>query len=196
MTSVADGAILSRSDAETEAIGAGLAARLGPGSRVLLYGELGAGKTAFVRGLAAGLGIDADDVSSPTFTLVQEYRGRLPLYHVDLYRLAPGEVDDLGLDALAADGVLAIEWAERMPRDDAGAIEVRLEHAGEDQRAGASPSRDPPIRGDARMTKATLLGIVGIALALAGANGSAAGANRVAGPSERRPDHDGRCRLR
>ena len=134
MTSVADGAILSRSDAETEAIGAALAARLGPGARVLLYGELGAGKTAFVRGLAAGLGVDPDEVSSPTFTLVQEYRGRLPLYHVDLYRLAPGEVDDLGLDALAADGVLAIEWAERMPRDDAGAIEVRLEHAGEDER--------------------------------------------------------------
>lgn len=143
MTSVADGVILSRSDAETEAIGAALAARLGPGARVLLYGELGAGKTAFVRGLAAGLGVDPDEVSSPTFTLVQEYRGRLPLYHVDLYRLAPGEVDDLGLDALAADGVLAIEWAERMPRDDAGAIEVRLEHAGEEARRiridGASP---------------------------------------------------------
>ena len=134
MTSVADGAILSRSDAETEAIGADLATRLVAGSRVLLYGELGAGKTAFVRGLAAGLGVDPDDVSSPTFTLVQEYRGRLPLYHVDLYRLAPGEVDDLGLNALAADGVMAIEWAERMPRADPGAIEVRLEHAGEDQR--------------------------------------------------------------
>jgi len=134
MTSVTDGAILSRSDAETEAIGADLAARLVGGSRVLLYGELGAGKTAFVRGLAAGLGIDPDEVSSPTFTLVQEYRGRLPLYHVDLYRLGPGEVDDLGLDALAADGVLAIEWAERMPRADPGAIKVRLEHAGEDTR--------------------------------------------------------------
>ena len=135
MTSVADGVILSGSDAETEAIGARLAARLEPGSRVLLYGELGAGKTAFVRGLAAGLGIHPDEVSSPTFTLVQEYRGgRLPLFHVDLYRLAPGEVDDLGLDALAAGGVLAIEWAERMPRGDADAIHVRLEHAGEDER--------------------------------------------------------------
>jgi len=131
---VADDAILSRSDVETEAIGTDLATRLVAGSRVFLYGELGAGKTAFVRGLAAGLGVDPDDVSSPTFTLVQEYRGRLPLYHVDLYRLAPGEVDDLGLDALAADGVLAIEWAERMPREDATAIEVRLEHAGEDLR--------------------------------------------------------------
>jgi tRNA threonylcarbamoyladenosine biosynthesis protein TsaE len=135
MTSAADGAIVSRSDAETEAIGAGLASRLGPGARVFLYGELGAGKTAFVRGLAIGLGVDPDEVSSPTFTLVQEYRGgRLPLFHVDLYRLASGEVDDLGLDALAADGVVAIEWAERMPRDDAGAIHVRLEHAGEDLR--------------------------------------------------------------
>jgi tRNA threonylcarbamoyladenosine biosynthesis protein TsaE len=134
MASTADGARLSRSDAETEAIGAALAGRLGAGARVLLYGELGAGKTAFVRGLATGLGVDPDDVSSPTFTLVQEYRGRLPLYHVDLYRLASAEVDDLGLDALAADGVLAIEWAERMPRADAGAIHVRLEHAGDDQR--------------------------------------------------------------
>ena len=134
MASPADAAHLSRSDTETEAIGAALAGRLGPGDRVLLYGELGAGKTAFVRGLAAGLGVDPDDVSSPTFTLVQEYRGRVPLYHVDLYRLAPAEVDDLGLDAVAADGVLAIEWAERMPREDAAAIHVRLEHAGDDQR--------------------------------------------------------------
>jgi tRNA threonylcarbamoyladenosine biosynthesis protein TsaE len=126
--------ILSGSDAETEAAGAELARRLRPGARVLLYGELGAGKTAFVRGLASGLDIDPDEVSSPTFTLVQEYRGRLPLIHVDLYRLASGEVDDLGLDALAAQGVLAIEWAERMPRPDPGAIEVRLEHAGEDRR--------------------------------------------------------------
>jgi tRNA threonylcarbamoyladenosine biosynthesis protein TsaE len=135
MTPVTDETpIVTASDAETEALGAELAARLGPGSRVRLYGELGAGKTAFVRGLAAGLGIDPDDVSSPTFTLVQEYAGRVPLFHVDLYRLGPGDVDDLGLDALAAQGVLAIEWAERMPRPDAGAIEVRLEHAGDDQR--------------------------------------------------------------
>lgn len=128
------GAIVTASDAETEAVGARLADRLGPGARVLLYGELGAGKTAFVRGLATGLGVDPDEVSSPTFTLVQEYRGRLSLFHVDLYRLAPGEVDDLGLDALAADGVLAVEWADRLPREDAGAVHVRLEHAGEDAR--------------------------------------------------------------
>jgi len=111
-----------------------LAATLSAGDVLLLSGELGAGKTAFVRGLARGLGIDEDEVSSPTFTLVQEYQGRVPLIHVDLYRLASGEVDDLGLDAQAAQGILAIEWAERMPRPDPGAIEVRLEHAGEDQR--------------------------------------------------------------
>ena len=134
MTTTDGRATVTRSDAETEAVGAELASGLGPGARVLLYGELGAGKTAFVRGLAAGLGIDPDEVSSPTFTLVQEYSGRLPLFHVDLYRLAPGEVDDLGLDALAAGGVLAIEWAERLPRADPGAIHVRLEHAGEDLR--------------------------------------------------------------
>ena len=126
--------LVTQSDAETEAAGEALAAGLGPGARVLLYGELGAGKTAFVRGLATGLNIDPDEVSSPTFTLVQEYAGRLPLFHVDLYRLAAGEVDDLGLDALAASGVLAIEWAERMPRPDPGAIHVRLEHAGETAR--------------------------------------------------------------
>jgi tRNA threonylcarbamoyladenosine biosynthesis protein TsaE len=135
MTPAADGgAIVTTSDAETEAVGAALASRLGPGSRVLLYGELGAGKTAFVRGLAAGLGIDPDEVSSPTFTLVQEYRGRLPLVHVDLYRLSPGDVDDLGLDALAAEGVLAVEWAERLPRTGAGDIRVTLEHLGGDTR--------------------------------------------------------------
>ena len=135
MISRIDDAILTQSDAETEAVGAQLGARLGRGARVLLHGELGAGKTAFVRGLAQGLDIDPDEVSSPTFTLIQEYRGgRLPLIHVDLYRLASGEVDDLGLEALAADGVLAIEWAERMPRADAGAITVHLEHAGEDRR--------------------------------------------------------------
>jgi tRNA threonylcarbamoyladenosine biosynthesis protein TsaE len=93
-----------------------IASTLSAGDVLLLSGELGAGKTAFVRGLAQGLGIDEDEVSSPTFTLVHEYRGgRLRLYHVDLYRLERAATDDLGLDEMGvADGVLAIEWPDRL----------------------------------------------------------------------------------
>ena len=103
---------------------------------MLLFGDLGAGKTAFVRGLAEGLGVDRDDVSSPTFTLVQEYRGgRLPLFHADLYRLNdPREVDDLGLDEIAEDGVLAIEWAEKLPVRRPDSISVTIEHAQDTRR--------------------------------------------------------------
>ena len=103
---------------------------------VLLSGDLGAGKTAFVRGLAAGLGIDPEAVSSPTFTLIQEYRGgRLPLHHVDLYRLRSIEVDDLGLDELTLEGgVTAIEWPDRLPREFASAVRVRIEHGDSDTR--------------------------------------------------------------
>ena len=120
--------LLSLSEEETEAAGRELARTLESGSIVLLSGELGAGKTAFVRGIAEGLGIDPAEVTSPTFTLVQEYRGRLTLYHVDLYRLKPAEVDDLGLDEMTlAGGVTAIEWSDRLPRAFEGAIAVRLD---------------------------------------------------------------------
>ena len=107
---------LTHSEEETAAVGRALAATLSAGGVVLLYGDLGAGKTAFVRGLAEGLGVPPEDVSSPTFTLVQEYRGgRLTLFHVDLYRINdPREIEDLGLDEIAEDGVLAIEWAEKL----------------------------------------------------------------------------------
>jgi tRNA threonylcarbamoyladenosine biosynthesis protein TsaE len=104
---------------------------------VLLHGELGAGKTAFVRGLAEGLGVPPDEVTSPTFTLIQEYRGgRLPLFHVDLYRLNdPREVDDLGLEEIGDAGVLAIEWAEKLPRPiSAAAVVVRITHGDGDSR--------------------------------------------------------------
>jgi tRNA threonylcarbamoyladenosine biosynthesis protein TsaE len=113
-----------------------LAQTLSAGSVVLLIGDLGAGKTALVRGLAEGLGIAPEEVSSPTFTLMQEYRGgRVPLIHVDLYRLNdPREIDDLGLEELGMDAVLAIEWAEKLPRPIADAIEVRLEHGEGDER--------------------------------------------------------------
>ena len=102
---------------------------------MLLSGDLGAGKTAFVRGMAEGLGIDPQEVSSPTFTLIQEYRGPVTLQHVDLYRLKPSEVEGLGLDELT-DGtaVVAIEWAERWADAPGGSWVVRLEHEGEDRR--------------------------------------------------------------
>ena len=128
--------VTTHSEAETAAAGRDLAATLSAGDVVLLYGDLGAGKTAFVRGLAEGLEVPPADVSSPTFTLVQEYRGgRVPLVHVDLYRLDDSrEIDDLGLDEIAAGAVLTIEWAERLPNPPEDAIRVSLEHAGEDQR--------------------------------------------------------------
>jgi tRNA threonylcarbamoyladenosine biosynthesis protein TsaE len=111
-------AIGSASERDTVSVGQRLAERLRAGSVVLLSGELGTGKTAFVRGLALGLGIDPNEVSSPTFALIQEYRGgRVPLYHADLYRLTTREAEDLGLEELAeAGGVLAIEWPERLAR--------------------------------------------------------------------------------
>jgi tRNA threonylcarbamoyladenosine biosynthesis protein TsaE len=103
---------------------------------VLLVGDLGAGKTAFVRGLAEGLGLDPADVSSPTFTLIQEYRGgRVLLLHADLYRLDdPREIEDLGLGELGGGAVVAIEWADKLPLTPEGAISVRIEHAGETER--------------------------------------------------------------
>lgn len=96
---------------------------------LLVSGNLGAGKTAFVRGLAEGLGIDPGEVSSPTFTLVHEYRGgRLILYHADLYRLERTATEDLGLEELGvADGVLAIEWPDRLTHALPAARRVEIE---------------------------------------------------------------------
>ena len=120
---------LTRSEDETAGVARELAATLKAGDVVLLSGNLGAGKTAFVRGLASGLGIDAEDVSSPTFTLVHEYRGgRLTLYHADLYRLEKIATEDLGLEEMGiADGVLAIEWPDRLAHALPDAREVRIE---------------------------------------------------------------------
>ncbi len=126
---------VTQSEQETFALAEKLARTLQPGTCVLLHGDLGAGKTAFVRGLASGLGIDPGEVSSPTFVLVQHYRGRVPLTHVDLYRLDDAAaVDDLGLEELAAGGVMAVEWAERLPRSIDGSVTVRIEDAGGDTR--------------------------------------------------------------
>ena len=126
----------SQSENETRAIAVKIAGELTAGSVLLLSGDLGAGKTAFVRGLAEGLGVSPDEVTSPTFTLVHEYRGgRLPLLHVDLYRLDRADLDEIGLDDdLALRGVVAIEWAERLSRHIPGAVCVSIADQGGDGR--------------------------------------------------------------
>jgi tRNA threonylcarbamoyladenosine biosynthesis protein TsaE len=107
---------LSRSPADTRALAARLGARLGPGDVVALTGELGAGKTEFVRGLATGLGVPGEAVASPSFALAYEYQGRFILVHLDLYRLSeisPEFLPDLE-DYLTGPQVTAVEWAERL----------------------------------------------------------------------------------
>lgn len=106
---------ITHSAAETELLGARLAEQLRPGDVIAYLGELGAGKTAFTRGLARGLGIQ-DPVTSPTYTIVNEYQGRLPLFHFDMYRLHDAdELFDLGWeDYLERGGVCAVEWSENV----------------------------------------------------------------------------------
>jgi tRNA threonylcarbamoyladenosine biosynthesis protein TsaE len=118
---------VSHSEHDTASLARELARGLRKGDIVLLSGDLGAGKTAFVRGLADGLGIDPELVSSPTFTLIHEYRGTgLTLYHADLYRLDRAASEDLGLEE-TGDGVLAIEWPERLSHPIPGSLSVTLD---------------------------------------------------------------------
>jgi tRNA threonylcarbamoyladenosine biosynthesis protein TsaE len=128
--------IATHSQDETAAVGRRLAATLQAGSVLLLVGDLGAGKTALVRGLAEGLGVAPEEVSSPTFTLMQEYRGgRVKLIHVDLYRLNEArEIEELGLEELGLDSVMAIEWAEKWPRAPLDGTRVTITHTGEGER--------------------------------------------------------------
>jgi tRNA threonylcarbamoyladenosine biosynthesis protein TsaE len=120
---------VTASEEETQTVARELSATLRAGDVLLVSGDLGAGKTTFVRGLAEGLGINPREVSSPTFTIVHEYRGNgLTLYHVDLYRLERAATDDLGLEEIGVkDGVLAIEWPDRLSHELPGARLVRLE---------------------------------------------------------------------
>lgn len=124
----------SPTEQSTEEVARSLAGRLRPGTVVALHGELGAGKTRFVRGLALGLGHDPDEVSSPTFVLEHRYAtpGATPLVHLDAYRMSgPAELAALGWDELLAEGraVVAVEWAERiaaaLPHD---TVHVHLSH--------------------------------------------------------------------
>jgi tRNA threonylcarbamoyladenosine biosynthesis protein TsaE len=109
--------VLQNADA-TRALGEALGRTAQPGDVLWLHGELGAGKTEMTKGLAAGLGC-TDHVSSPSFALIHDYRGgRLPLYHIDLYRLDSGSALDLGLEEyLEGEGLTVIEWGERLPND-------------------------------------------------------------------------------
>ena len=126
----------SNSPAETEAIGAALGAILQPGTVLAYRGDLGAGKTAFTRGLAKGLGC-RDIVTSPTYTIVNEYLGgRLPLFHFDMYRLrSSDDLWDIGWDDyLDRGGVCAVEWSENVDDAMEGAVYITIEKLGETSR--------------------------------------------------------------
>lgn len=126
----------SKSESETEAIGEAFARDLPDGTVVAMVGELGAGKTAFVRGMARGMGIDCR-VSSPTFTIVNEYLGKRELIHFDMYRLSSAdELFDIGWeDYLARGAVCAVEWSENVSEAFWGdEISVRIEKTGDNER--------------------------------------------------------------
>jgi tRNA threonylcarbamoyladenosine biosynthesis protein TsaE len=145
---------ISRSPEETRAVGERLGTRLGPGAVVACIGELGAGKTCFLQGLGRGLGIESG-VTSPTFVLVNQYRGRLPVYHLDAYRTETlTELIDIGVEELLhGDGVTVIEWAEKLlPLLPPQTITVTITGLGDEPRRlvieGAAdlieaPDRDP-----------------------------------------------------
>ena len=125
----------TESAAQTEALGRELGARLRPGSVVAFRGGLGMGKTAFTRGLAQGLGCTGR-VTSPTFTIVNEYRGNIPLFHFDMYRLDSSDaLFDIGWeDYLDRGGVCAVEWSENVTEAMEGAVSVTIDVLGENTR--------------------------------------------------------------
>ena len=125
-------ALTTKNEEETRAVGASLAAHLRGGELIGLYGDLGAGKTVFIKGLASGLSLREEDILSPTFTMIQEHHGRFPLYHIDLYHLEEATLDDLGLrEYLFSEGVAAVEWFERLRGGtEMEYLSVRISYAG------------------------------------------------------------------
>jgi tRNA threonylcarbamoyladenosine biosynthesis protein TsaE len=130
--------MISNSEAETFQAARELAESMPVPAHILLYGDLGAGKTSFTRGLAAGFGLQQiDDVSSPTFTLINEYSGRAKIYHIDLYRIETGRLEGLGLDEIFdnPEAAVIVEWAERLGNfQTPGAVQVFLEYVDEGSR--------------------------------------------------------------
>src|ERR1700693_6583658 len=122
----------SRSPHETKSWGRRLASLLEGGELLGLIGDLGAGRSCFIKGLARGLSLREEDILSPTFTMIQEHHGRLPLYHIDLYRLEAPVLDDLGLrEYLFSSAVAAVEWFERLREaPELEFLSVRIEYAG------------------------------------------------------------------
>jgi tRNA threonylcarbamoyladenosine biosynthesis protein TsaE len=130
------GEFITHSPEETLALGRRIGEQLRGGEIFLLRGDLGAGKTMFAKGLAAGLGIQPDDVTSPSFTLVNAHEGRLRLFHIDLYRLDFGSQESLGIREIFEDEnvVTAIEWAERLDDVPAGAIDTEMSYVSDCER--------------------------------------------------------------
>lgn len=132
---------------QTHQLGQAWGQQLPPGTVLLLAGDLGSGKTTFVQGIGAGLGI-ADAIASPTFTLINEYgEGRVPLYHIDLYRLDAADIDHLNLDlywdGIEVDpGIVAIEWSEKLTYRPAEHLYVQLQPQGEGRLLTATAAGD------------------------------------------------------
>ncbi len=124
----------TQSEKDTVRLGKAIGGKLKKGSIICLQGELGSGKTHFTKGIASGLGVE-DIVSSPTFTIMNEYSGRLPLYHFDVYRIDADEFLDIGLDEyLYGDGVSVVEWADRLDGAVKGALWADITQTGENSR--------------------------------------------------------------
>jgi tRNA threonylcarbamoyladenosine biosynthesis protein TsaE len=130
------GEFKTRSADETFELGRRVGEQLNDRAVILLKGDLGAGKTVFAKGVAAGLGIDAVDVTSPSFTLINVHDGRLRLYHIDLYRLESSSRIDLGLEEILEDerGVVMIEWAERLKFAPESSVEVEISYLSDSER--------------------------------------------------------------
>jgi tRNA threonylcarbamoyladenosine biosynthesis protein TsaE len=139
--------LISNSPEDTLAIARALGAALRPGDDVALYGDLGAGKTLFCKGVGEALGVPPDRIVSPTFTIVTEHAGTVPLTHIDVYRLSgPLEADEIGMrELLSGDGVCLVEWADKieelLPTD---CIQVKFSISGDDRREIAIAAPDLP----------------------------------------------------